>query len=110
MKTEEIKKAAREYTKSLEIGDCLMLQFGELEKYAKRDFVAGAKFANKIWQEKTRWIPVEERLPKMKKEPYYVLLKWEEANDEDIDVVYIFGQREIDYMLWVKCKYWKEIE
>ena len=54
MKTEEIKKSAKKYAKSLEIGDCLMLQFGELEKYAKRDFKAGAEFADKHWQEKTK--------------------------------------------------------
>ena len=73
-------------------------------------FKKGAEFMDKHWQEKTRWIPVEERLPEVKKEPYCVLIKWEEANDENIDIVYIFGQREIDYMSLVKCKYWKEIE
>lgn len=81
MTTEEIKKAAREYTKSLEIGNCLMLQFGELEKYAKRDFVAGAKFANKIWQEKTRWIPVEERLPELRENPFWVVVKNDKGDD-----------------------------
>ena len=107
MTTEEIKKAAREYTKSLEIGNCLMLQFGELEKYAKRDFVAGAKFANKIWQEKTRWIPVEEKLPELREYPYWVVAK----NDKGDDYV-IVNIRNEGFFEYLKSYFthWKEIE
>ena len=110
MTTEEIDKAAEKYTESLKSIAFENLSGEETPYLLRGAFKEGLESANKHWQEKTRWIPVEERLPELRKEPYCVLIKWEEANDENIDIVYIFGQREIDYMLWVKCKYWKEIE
>ena len=62
MTTEEIDKAAEEYTVSIKsIFEDLS---GEETPYLLRGaFREGLESANKYWQERTRWIPVEERLP-----------------------------------------------
>lgn len=57
MTKEEIEKVAEEYAAKLDVSTFDY-------KAARKDFREGADFANKHWQEKTRWIPVEERLPK----------------------------------------------
>lgn len=60
MKTEEIEKAAEGYATDYKDWGFLTTE----EHIKKTHFKAGAEFADKHWQEKTRWIPVEERLPK----------------------------------------------
>lgn len=107
MKTEEIKKLAKEYAKSLEIGDCLMLQFGELEKYAKRDFKAGAEFINQHWQEKTRWIPVEERLPAFAGKRRTILVK---TGDNLYSFLWIMQEVSLSDFECQSYTHWKEIE
>ena len=60
-----------------------------------------------FWQEKTRWIPVEERLPEIKAHPYQILVK-----NESINTMYIASQHDID-LLKDKClgfTHWKEID
>ena len=54
MTDEQIDKAAEEYADN----ECLD-DFAE--SLVKEAFIKGANFANKHWQEKTRWIPVTER-------------------------------------------------
>lgn len=63
METEEIEKAASEYanTNLLDETNPAFIEAAILCSFD--DFKAGAEFANKHWQEKTRWIPVEEKLP-----------------------------------------------
>jgi hypothetical protein len=39
-------------------------------------FIAGAEYADARWREKTRWVPVEERLPSTSSE---VLLKFKDG-------------------------------
>lgn len=70
MTQEEIEKAANEFA---EKHGFRVPYDGSNEFYDKVDvraskdgFKAGANFANKLWQEKTRWIPIEERLPERK--------------------------------------------
>ena len=58
MTTEEIDKAAEEYAIKLDVSTFDY-------KAARKDFREGADFANKYWQEKTKWIPVKERLPQI---------------------------------------------
>ena len=67
MTTEEIEKAAEEYAIKLDVStfDC---------KAARKDFREGAKFANKHWQEKIRWIPVADKLPEIR-DDYQILIK-----------------------------------
>jgi len=64
MKTEEIEKAANEYQERIYTD---VYEEGSLEEQKLQclnDFKAGVDFTNKYWQEKTRWIPIEEKLPK----------------------------------------------
>ena len=69
MTTEEIDKAANEFA---EKHGFRVPYDGSNEFYDKVDvraskdgFKAGVEFTDKHWQEKTRWIPVEERLPQI---------------------------------------------
>lgn len=55
MTTEEIEKAAERFTEER--------RYKSTGYPPKEWFKAGAEFADKHWQEKTKWIPVEERLP-----------------------------------------------
>ena len=55
MTNQEIEKAAERFTEE---------RRHKSTGYPPKEwFKAGAEFADKYWQEKTRWIPVEERLP-----------------------------------------------
>ena len=56
MTTEEIEKAIERFTEER--------RHKSTDYPPKEWFKAGAEFADKHWQEKTRWVPVEERLPK----------------------------------------------
>lgn len=70
MKTEEIAEKAREYSNKInrlspEHSDNTICPITpkELKRYTINDFISGAEWMNQQWQEKVRWIPVEERLP-----------------------------------------------
>lgn len=63
MTTEEINKAANEYQERIYTDVYEEGSLAEQELQCLNDFKAGADFTNKYWQEKTRWIPVEEKLP-----------------------------------------------
>ena len=66
MTTEEIDKAAEEYAnKRFSSKDIEMYQLSgkQVSRIIKTTFASGVEFSDKHWQEKTRWIPVEERLP-----------------------------------------------
>ena len=64
MKTQEIEKAAEDYSKEYWREESAMINMEEAIIYSMDNFKAGVEFSDKHWQEKTRWIPVEERLPK----------------------------------------------
>ena len=62
-------KKASDYAETLKADDC-HLSKKEVENYAKTDFQAGYLCCQKEYEEKLRWIPVEEKLPeKMQTEP-----------------------------------------
>ena len=63
MTTEEIEKAVEEYTESLKSIAFENLSGEEIPYLLRGAFKEGLESTNKHWQEKTRWIPVEERLP-----------------------------------------------
>lgn len=63
MKTEEIEKAAEDYSKEYWREVSGMTNVEESIIYSMDNFKAGVEFSDKHWQEKTRWIPVEEKLP-----------------------------------------------
>lgn len=62
-------------------------------------------------QEKTRWIPIEKKLPEVRDTPYCIAIKWEDFvyQEERVGAMYIYTEEDIDYIS-VACKYWKEIE
>lgn len=70
-------------------------------------FTQGVNASDKHWQEKTRWIPVEEGLPEVKSHPYQILVK-----NKSVHTMYIASQYDIA-LLKGKClgfTHWKEIE
>ena len=107
MTTKEINKAVEEYAESLKSIAFEDLSGEETPYLLRGAFKEGLESANKHWQEKTRWIPVEERLPEIKVCPYQILVK-----NESISTMYIASQHDID-LLRDDClgfNHWKEIE
>ena len=105
MTTEEINKAAEEYATKLDVSTFDY-------KAARKDFREGADFVNKHWQEKTRWIPVEERLPKVRKTPFFIIVQAYDNSDKfraNIETFLVKDERDLLWV-WMNCKYWKEIE
>ena len=105
MTDEQINKAGEEYAKSL---GCMETDLSpeDLENLARTDFVAGASFANKHWQEKTRWIPVTERLPELREKQYSII-----AKDEEGEMFFHYIGLEIDiHYLGLVFTHWREIE
>lgn len=111
MTTEEIEKAVSDYSKSLEPIAFENLKGEEIPYLLRGAFKEGLEFANKHWQEKTRWIPIKERLPEVRDTPYCIAIKWEdfEYQEERVGSMYIYTEEDIDYIS-VACKNWKEIE
>ena len=99
MTTEEIEKAAQVESDKL-VFYCSKYDF-------KRGFIKGFELSNKHWQEKTRWIPTEERLPEVKAHPYQILVK-----NESIHTMYIASQYDIDLLKdkFLGFTHWKEIK
>ena len=89
MTTEEIDKAANEFAEkhgfrvpydgSNEFYDKVNI------RVSKDGFKAGVEFSDKHWQEKTRWIPVEEKLPLRQSRTRQILGK----NKHAVSVVFI---------------------
>lgn len=75
MTTEEIEKAVDEYTESLKSIAFENLSGEETPYLLKGAFKEGLESANKHWQEKTRWTPVEEKLPLKQKRTRQILAK-----------------------------------
>lgn len=104
MATEKIEKAARSYVKD-SYGDCIPQEHSF--NIAINAFKEGFEFANKHWQEKTRWISVGERLPEVRETPYWVVAKTESG--DDYVMVNIKNEGFFEY-LKTYFTYWKEIE
>ena len=94
MTTEEIEKAVEEYAIKLDVSTFDY-------QAARKDFREGADFANKHWQEKTRWKSLEKEPPSeygygkmylLRAEsgiPYLVPFPYKESIKEFIDSVFI---------------------
>lgn len=110
MTKEEIGKAAREYAQSLDSIAFENLK-GEGMPYLLRGaFKTGAESVNKHWQEKTRWIPVEEKIPPRQSRTRQILAK----NKHTVSVVFISCTEEgyLNSIESLKREFtdWKEIE
>lgn len=111
MTTAEIEKAVSDYSKSLEPIAFENLKGDEMPYLLRGAYKEGIELTNKHWQEKTRWIPVDERLPEVRDTPYCIAIKWEDFKyqEERVGSIYIYTEEDIDYIS-VACKNWKEIE
>lgn len=111
--TEEIEKAANEFA---EKHGFRVPYDGSNEFYDKVDvraskdgFKAGAEFADKHWQEKTRWKSLETEPPELPT-PFterYLLIK---HSGGDLFVKLLVSQISINYWLSIGFTHWKEIE
>lgn len=100
MTTEEIDKAAEEYAIKLDVSTFDY-------KAARKDFREGADFANKHWQERTRWRSLEKEPPKFEGQKYEVLVRFSPGIH---DIVCIVGLRSVERAIAAGYKKWKEIE
>ena len=112
MTTEEIEKAAEEYQVKIYTDVYEEGSLAEQELQCINDFKAGGEFVNKHWQEKTRWIPVDERLPEVRETPYCIAIKYESvaSKEEMIGALYVYDQSDVNYILLEDITHWKEIE
>lgn len=106
METLQIAEQAKEYAKSLGLDDDTVTNSKQqMAEYAEIDFIAGAKWMNKQWQELTRWIPVEERLPEKGRS---VLIKLIDDED-DCWISEINEDGYWDYISPLNVTHWREI-
>ena len=108
MKSEKIALASETYALEItnENKQCESLRLER--RVAIAAFQAGADLVNDYWQEKTRWIPITERLPDVRKNEYPIYTKNERGKD-DYDIILIDNQLSLEYLK--KCfTHWKEIE
>lgn len=108
MKTEEIEKAANEYQERIYTDVYEEGSLAEQKLQCLNDFKAGVDFTNKYWQEKTRWIPVEEKLPDIRENEYPIYAK-NEREKNDYAILVIDDQLSLEY-LKKAFTHWKEIE
>ena len=107
MTSEEIEKAVEDYTESLKSISSKTL-VGRVMPYAlKGAFKEGLEFANKHWQEKTRWKSLETEPPKFEGQKYEVLVRFSPGIH---DIVCIVGLRSVERAIAAGYKEWKEIE
>lgn len=106
----DLLKKASDYAETLKADDC-HLSKKEVENYAKTDFQAGYLCCQKEYEEKLRWIPIEEKVPEIKKDTYQVLI---ERQDGMLDLIYIHKTM-LDYEVkeilidWHKAVRWRYI-
>ena len=111
MTTEEIEKVANEFA---EKHGFRVPYDGSNEFYDKVDvraikdgFTAGVEFANKHWQEKTRWKSLEKEPPTIFGEKVQVILKNKHG---ELSLAPIYSDRSIEDYLDFGFIEWKEIE
>ena len=108
MTTEEIIKAGWEYANtSIDETTEIPKDFRQIKAPAVVDFMEGAKFMNKHWQEKTRWKSLEKEPPKFEGQKYEVLVRFSPGIH---DIVCIVGLRSVERAIAAGYKEWKEIE
>ena len=99
METEEIEKAAQVES------DELVVYYSKYD--FKRGFHKGVEFSDKHWQEKTRWIPVEERLPAFEGKRRTILVK---TGDDLYSFLWIIQEVSLSDFECQGYTHWKEIE
>ena len=99
MTTEEIEKTAQEYTCNL--------RGAILKDVATSWFIVGAMYADSNWQEKTRWIPVEERLPVFGGKVRTILVK---TSDNLYSFLWVMQEISLLDFELQSYTHWKEIE
>ena len=106
MTTEEIEKAGKRYAYNIipdENGMTFLVERSELSKAFKE----GVQFADKHWQEKTRWIPVEERLPAFAGKRRTILVK---TGDDLYSFLWIIQEVSLPDFECQGYTHWKEID
>ena len=108
MTTEEINRAGWEYAnESIDETTEIPKNIELIKASAVVDFIEGAKFVNKHWQEKTKWIPVEERLPVFEVKRRTILVK---TGDDLYSFLWIIQEVSLSDFECQGYTHWKEIE
>lgn len=104
MTSEEIEKAAQVESDKL-FFYCSKDDF-------KRGFIKGFELSDKHWQEKTRWIPVDEKLPPRGDETRQIFVKNENKHSLSWMIVSCFDEDYFDDIEFIKrvFTHWKEID
>ena len=112
MTTEEIEKAVEEYDESLKSIAFENLSGEEIPYLLRGAFKEGLESANKHWQEKTRWIPVDEKLPPRETETRQVFVKNKNRHSLNWMIVSCFDERYFDDIEFIRREFthWREIE
>ena len=99
-------------TKQQEISKEMQDLNGRLENFTKsKEYSKGYSDCKKEYEEKLRWIPVEEKVPEIKKDTYQVFI---ERQDGMLDLIYIHKTM-LDYEVkeilidWYKAVRWRYI-
>lgn len=102
MTTEEIEKQIFEKMRAKDFGESMCNE-------TKRNVL---RWVMQQLQEKTRWIPVEEKLPEVRGTPYCIAIKYESVASEEemIGTLYVYDQSDVNYLLLEGITHWKEIE
>ena len=104
---QQIEKAAEEYALKFcteKPDEMLRISADEIRCYFRDAFNNGANFANQIWEEKTRWIPVGERLPEIREVQYPIAAKY---NEDSYAIFWIF--KDCMPLSETMATHWKEI-
>ena len=112
MTTEELEKAAEEYAKSLKSIAFENLSGEETPYLLRGAFKEGLESANKHWQEKTRWIPIAEKLPPRNTETRQVFVKNIRTYKLNWTIISCFDDFYLDDVEFITRNFthWKEIE
>lgn len=103
---EEIEKAGKRYAYNIipdENGMTFPVERSELSKAFKE----GVQFSDKHWQEKTRWISVEERLPVFGGERRTILVK---TGENLYAFLWIIQELSLSDFECQQYTHWKEID
>lgn len=100
MTTEEIEKAAKESFSGCD------LSYSEKE-IAINSFIEGVVTMDNYWQEKIRWIPIEERLPVFGGERRTILVK---TGENLYAFLWIIQELSLSDFECQQYTHWKEIE
>lgn len=107
MTTEKIEKAVEEYAESLKSIAFENLSGEETPYLLRGAFKEGLESANKYWQERTRWTPIEEKLPVFEGKRRTILVK---TGDDLYSFLWIIQEVSLSDFECQGYTHWKEIE